>query len=70
MATAAEYLRDWVESYVLSELRTQEEVADLVAECIEDAAADGISEGELQMAAGGNLVRYMRNAIRYRDEQM
>lgn len=67
---AKAFLDEWVQSYVLAEPRSEDEAQETVDECIEDAAEDGITKQELQDAADGNLLAYIRRAIRAASDEI
>jgi hypothetical protein len=61
--TAQEFLTDWRKSYIYAEARAPDELDDTVAECVKDAAQDGITRDALDKAAGGDLRTYVKAAI-------
>ena len=61
--TADEFLKSWRSSYIYAEARDLESLNETVAECVDDAAREGYTRDQLEKAAGGNLVMYIREAI-------
>jgi hypothetical protein len=59
-----EFLEEWVATYIHQELLRKEEADDLYSQCLSEARSEGINQKELNDAAGGNLVGYLRLATR------
>ena len=66
---AEEFLDYWCSEHVktVAEARKQEEADALAAACLLDAARAGIQAGDIQEAAGGDLVKYMLEKLASRD---
>ena len=66
---AEEFLDYWCSEHVktVPEARKQEEADALAAACLLDAATAGIQAGDIQEAAGGDLVKYMLEKLASRD---
>ena len=58
--TAQEFLTDWI---IYAEARAPDELDDTVAECVKDAAQDGITRDALDKAADGDLRTYVEEAL-------
>ena len=52
-----------MEEVFYAEARAPDELDDTVAECVKDAAQDGITRDALEKAAGGDLRTYVKAAI-------
>jgi hypothetical protein len=57
------WLSDWTRSHVLSEARSLSELDDMIAECIDNSATEGMSEDDLREASGGDLRAYLSEAV-------
>jgi hypothetical protein len=68
---AAEFLDHWESEHVepVPDAQKPDEAERLARECRVDAKRAGISEGDLEQAAGGNLIENMLKALRWAEER-
>ena len=62
MPTPKDFLSQWTSAYVKADPRDRGSMRETLAMCAQDAGRDGISEHDLQQAAGGNLQQHFEQA--------
>jgi hypothetical protein len=58
-----DFLEEWLQMNVYEQGWSEGEDDDLYSQCLADAEDQNIAEGELEAAAGGDLLGYIREAI-------
>ena len=61
--SAEDFLKKWVGTYINAEARISAEANATAAECIEHGEREGFSKADLEKAAGGDLIGYLRRKI-------